>query len=85
MKNPMTVSELIALLKTARPDALVHLEGCDCVEGCVGATELKNPAGIMAVDGGYTLYLRVERGVMSWDKKPPAIHRNSVRQSNDLG
>lgn len=64
---------------------LVELGGRDCVGECVGATELKNPAGIMDVDGGYTLYLRVERGVMSWDKKPHAIHRNSVRQSNNLG
>lgn len=81
----MKVAELIRLLSTARPDSEVELEGRDCVGECVGATELKNPAGIMDVDGGYTLYLRVERGVMSWDKKPHAIHRNSVRQSNNLG
>jgi hypothetical protein len=81
----MKVAELIRLLSTARPDSEVWLEGCDCVGECVGATELKNPAGIMDVDGGYTLYLRVKDGVLGWDEPPPAIHRNSVRQSNNLG
>ena len=81
----MKVAELIRLLSTARPDSEVELEGCDCTGACIGATEIENPVGVSGQGSGSTIYLRVKDGVLGWDKPPPAIHRNSVRQSNDLG
>ena len=37
-KNPLTVTELIALLKQCPPDAAVDSDGCDCVDVATGVT-----------------------------------------------